>query len=262
MVSILYSRIRRCRLTDYNRLKFDDDRVVPATVKEVLEEGYGGEPLHAMGLNGRPNVRAYKRFTNAYMLVYIRECMLDEILEPVTEEDIPPHLIKRIEDERLARERRKKERDEEHLYMKMFIVTDKSFETNYGFDFVQLNEKLLTEESPTRVLRVRREQTYGVFLDELSASMNIPKEHFRLWLLVNRQNRTVRPDAPIPDNEKERALTLEQIAQKYLTDHHQQVLRLYVETVQHFDNDQSVFPPASQVLVFIKLFDPYAQLIR
>ena len=33
-----------------------------------------------------------KRFTNAYMLVYVRECMIDEVLAPFKEEDTPAHL--------------------------------------------------------------------------------------------------------------------------------------------------------------------------
>jgi len=76
------------------RLKFDDDRVTPATLKEVLEENYGGEPQGVNALNTRPNIRTIKRFTNAYMLVYLRECMMDEILNDVTTADIPPHLSK------------------------------------------------------------------------------------------------------------------------------------------------------------------------
>lgn len=76
------------------RLKFDDDRVTPATLKDVLEENYGGEPQGAQALNARPNIRTLKRFTNAYMLVYLRECMMDEILSDVTTADIPPHLSK------------------------------------------------------------------------------------------------------------------------------------------------------------------------
>lgn len=79
---------------EYFRLKFDDDRVTPATLKEVLEENYGGEPQGVNALNTRPNIRTIKRFTNAYMLVYLRECMMDEILNDVTTADIPPHLSK------------------------------------------------------------------------------------------------------------------------------------------------------------------------
>lgn len=75
-------------------LKFDDDRVTPVTDREVLEENYGGEALN--GLTAPPaqrnQVRTIKRFTNAYMLVYIRDSKIDEVLAPFTDEDTPPHL--------------------------------------------------------------------------------------------------------------------------------------------------------------------------
>lgn len=71
----------------FSRFKFDDDRVTPATLKEVLEDNYGGEAL-----NTHPKLRNMKRSTNAYMLVYIRESMQDEILREVTINDIPEHL--------------------------------------------------------------------------------------------------------------------------------------------------------------------------
>lgn len=78
---------------DTRWLKFDDDRVTPVTDKEVLEENYGGEALNGLPASQQRNqVRAMKRFTNAYMLVYIRETAIDEILAPFTEEDTPAHL--------------------------------------------------------------------------------------------------------------------------------------------------------------------------
>lgn len=74
-------------------LKFDDDRVTPATDREVLEENYGGEVLNGVAPPAQRNqVRTMKRFTNAYMLVYIRESAIPEILAPFTEEDTPAHL--------------------------------------------------------------------------------------------------------------------------------------------------------------------------
>ena len=74
-------------------LKFDDDRVTPVTDREVLEENYGGEALNGLvSPMQRNQVRAMKRFTNAYMLVYVRESAIDEVLAPWKDEDTPPHL--------------------------------------------------------------------------------------------------------------------------------------------------------------------------
>lgn len=78
---------------DTRWLKFDDDRVTPVTDKEVLEDNYGGEALNGLTSPAqRQQVRSMKRFTNAYMLVYIRDDSIDEILAPFTEADTPPHL--------------------------------------------------------------------------------------------------------------------------------------------------------------------------
>jgi ubiquitin carboxyl-terminal hydrolase 7 len=117
-------------------LKYDDDRVTPVTDKEVLEENYGGEAaFNSLPPTAQRNqVRAMKRFTNAYMLVYIRESAIDEVLAPFTDEDTPPHLSasdfcvnrprdsnisveRRLDEERLQLEAKKREREEQHLFL-------------------------------------------------------------------------------------------------------------------------------------------------
>jgi ubiquitin carboxyl-terminal hydrolase 7 len=121
---------------DTRWLKFDDDRVTPVTDKEVLEENYGGEALNGLSAALQRNqVRAMKRFTNAYMLVYIRESAINEVLAPFTPEDTPAHLSmymilftkaasltyffseRRIDEERMQMEAKKRERDEQHLFL-------------------------------------------------------------------------------------------------------------------------------------------------
>jgi ubiquitin carboxyl-terminal hydrolase 7 len=77
---------------DTRWLKFDDDRVTPVTDREVLEENYGGEALNGFPPVQRNQVRTMKRFTNAYMLVYIRQSVMDWVLSPFQEEDTPVHL--------------------------------------------------------------------------------------------------------------------------------------------------------------------------
>ncbi|PKY62336.1 cysteine proteinase [Rhizophagus irregularis] len=72
--------------------KFDDDHVIPVIDKEVFEDNYGGEYPNENTITIRSAARNHERFTNAYMLVYIRESNVDEILSPVVSEDIPEHL--------------------------------------------------------------------------------------------------------------------------------------------------------------------------
>ncbi|CAO3672198.1 unnamed protein product [Umbelopsis vinacea] len=247
---------------DATWLKFDDDRVTPATLKEVLEENYGGEPQGAQALNTRPNLRTMKRFTNAYMLVYMRECMMDEILNDVTTADIPPHLKRRLDEERHVMEQRRKERLEMHLYMKTCIITDDTFKKYQGFDLASFDEK--AGESPAYLsYRTRKEDTLESFKAALCESLNVPYDHIRLWILVNRQNRTVRPDAPIL--EADYRLTMEQLREK--TQPSQPNLRLYLEVAPQFENDQPVFPPppstrSSSILIFVKIFDVATQSIH
>jgi len=39
------------------------------------------------------------------------------------------------------------------------------------------------------------------FKARVAQSMDLPADRIRLWVLVGRQNKTVRPDVPIPDND-------------------------------------------------------------
>ncbi|CAO3608807.1 unnamed protein product [Mucor hiemalis] len=93
--------------------RFDDDRVTPVTLKEVFEDNYGDDPLRLAsdtedeGINKTvitddqlrcTSARALKRFTNAYMLVYIQQSKLDEILAPIKEDEIPKHLNRSLKD--------------------------------------------------------------------------------------------------------------------------------------------------------------------
>ena len=79
--------------------KFDDDRVTRATIKESLEENFGGD--YASKANGNLPVRnpytrtlSTKRSMSAYMLVYIRKSRARSVLQDVTEAETPSHLGK------------------------------------------------------------------------------------------------------------------------------------------------------------------------
>lgn len=77
-------------------------------------------------------------------------------------------------------------------------MTDETFKTHQGFDLANFDEKNAQSEIPS--FRVRKEETFAAFKQSVSEHFQIPVDKFRLWILVNRQNRTVRPDQPIPDS--------------------------------------------------------------
>jgi ubiquitin carboxyl-terminal hydrolase 7 len=245
----------------FARFKFDDDRVTPALLKEVLEENFGGEQLGGPP-NMRPNGRPMNRFTNAYMLVYIRESRLDEVLAPVTETDIPKHIGERLMQEERFREVKRREKEEQHLYLKVFIADDDSFRNNTGFDFVDFEEKNM-QESRVMFIRIRKDLPFGEFRQTVAHNLNLDPSEFRFWIMVNRQNRTIRIDTPIPTEED--YSTIEEIRARYSTN--QVNLRLYLEKAT-FVNEANlpVFPPPAEsshlILLFIKLFSPEQQLIR
>ncbi|TFY56142.1 hypothetical protein EVJ58_g7817 [Rhodofomes roseus] len=231
-------------------LKFDDDRVTPVTDREVLEENYGGEALNGLvSPMQRNQVRAMKRFTNAYMLVYIRESAIDEVLAPFKEEDTPPHLKKRLDEERLQLEAKKREREEQHLYLTAKVITDETFAHHEGFDLATFDERNWPpSDLPT--FRVLKNETYSTFKQRVAQHFNYPENQIRLWVLVNRQNKTVRPDTHIPENEP--ALTVE-VIRNNMAVRQQNDLRLYLDVLPD--------PTKGTIMIFLKHFDTSKQTL-
>ncbi|KAH8116990.1 cysteine proteinase [Phellopilus nigrolimitatus] len=239
---------------DTRWLKFDDDRVTPVTDREVLEENYGGEVLNGLTPPAqRQQVRAMKRFTNAYMLVYIRDDEIDEVLAPFTEIDTPPHLKQRLDEERLQIEAKRREREEQHLFLTAKIITDETFQQHEGFDLASFDDKNWPP-SDLPAFRILKQETFHTFKGRVAQHFNYPESAFRLWVLVNRQNKTVRPDTHIPENEQ--SLTMEVIRNNMAartTD-----LRLYLDVVS--DVNKPEITPGS-IMIFMKHFDTSRQTL-
>ncbi|EGN95429.1 hypothetical protein SERLA73DRAFT_76534 [Serpula lacrymans var. lacrymans S7.3] len=235
-------------------LKFDDDRVTPVTDREVLEENYGGEALNGIPPPMQRNqVRAMKRFTNAYMLVYVRDSGIDEVLAPFKEEDTPPHLKRRLDEERLQIEAKKREREEQHLFLTAKVITDDTFARHEGFDLATFDEKNWPpSELPS--FRVLKQETYNTFKSRVAQHFNFAENKVRLWVLVNRQNKTVRPDTPIPENEP--TLTVEIIRNNMAA--RQNDLRLYLDVIPDPSKPE---PPAGSIMIFVKHFDTSKQTL-
>ncbi|WFD31159.1 ubiquitinyl hydrolase 1 [Malassezia sp. CBS 17886] len=247
---------------DSNWFKFDDDRVTPATEKEVLEDNFGGELLGGPNAANRnvtvtAPVRALKRFTNAYMLVYIREAQMDEVLKPFGPEDTPAHLRERLEEERQQLEARRREREEQHLYLTVKIITEDIFRAHQGFDLVTFDDRIA---KPTELpsFRVLKNESFVNFKARLAQHFDIPEQFMRLWVMVNRQNKTVRPDTVIPETDPN--LTLETVRDRMASRQHD--LRLFLEVLTPKSLATAHFDPAvpgSSIMIFLKYFDTSRQ---
>lgn len=251
--------------------KYDDDKVTKATRREVLEDNFGGEyrqpitnprtPLQRKAPIMRPN--------SAYMLVYIRQTKVDDILCPVTEEDIPKHLRLRFDEEAAIREARRREREEQHLYMAVKAILPTTFEQHGGTDLANFETAPEQDPSAPRHYRTLRTATLQDLVKRISTDMGVDPRRVRLWLMVNRQNKTTRPDTPMMDTR----LTVEESYNKSAS-HNNNILRVWVEVAEEVTAEGDAVWPTYQsqtngmvvkndlIVLFLKHFDAEAQTLH
>ena len=214
--------------------KFDDDRVTRATNREALEENFGGEYTHVNGNLGQrnPYTRTWssKRSMSAYMLVYIRESRLDNMLMPGIEVKAPQHLAERVAEEKAAFERRRKEREEAHLYMEVAVASEREFRLYQGFDIVPWKADAENDANP-KMHRVLKTTTVLDFMKTVAEDLGTEADLLRPWSMVNRQNGTTRPDVPISFLE----MSMDAAFQKYGTK--SIPMRLWIEKAESRDEE-------------------------
>lgn len=76
------------------------------------------------------------------------------------------------------------------------------FRRHQGFDLAGFDDRNASS-SDVLTFKVFKNQTFTDFKQQLLSQLNGPPGDYRLWVLVNRQNKTVRPDAVVPDNDPE-----------------------------------------------------------
>ena len=264
--------------------RFDDDRVTRATTREATDDNFGGD-YATNGMNGslkgqNPYTRQWstKRSNNAYMLVYIRESRLDKIIVPETEVQPPQHLPVKLAEERAAAEKRRKERDEAHLYMNVYVATEDNFRNFHGPDLIPWgNTDELLDPAVPRIYRLLKTMTIRDFTEYIAEQQNHDVELLRPWIMVNRQNGTVRPDQPLTWPE----MTLQEAADKFST--RNSGFRVFMEeTLRGADgtpawgNEDYALPsspavngnvglqpqPKPPIIIFLKHFDVDRQILE
>ncbi|KAI9264786.1 hypothetical protein BY458DRAFT_587512 [Sporodiniella umbellata] len=241
--------------------RFDDDRVTPASKKEVYEENYGDEPLRDSKKFSPPtmnmkmnNARMVKKFTNAYMLVYIRKNKLDEILDPVVESDIPIHLKRRLDDEKALLETRKKERQDMQHNLKVAVVTDSSFKEYQGFNLAIFDDRYLEVSANVDVLKAPKTEKLVDFKQQIAEYYKLELKDFRLWLIQGHQSQQARVTRALAPTEE--SSTLEKLREVGSNG----FVKLYLETTEN----ENPLPALrnDQILLYLKYFDAKEQKLR
>jgi len=188
--------------------RYDDERVIPVTIDDVLEENFGGDGGYSAfsGMNGilnaqtrmAKNAAQWKRFTSAYMLVYLREAVIDELLAPIMPADIPKHVSQQVEYERNEELRRRREKEEMHLYVHMRVIDVQTFRHHDGVDLASFDPQDVEAQEWIYPFRIRRDSSWAGVYQIIADAYRTKPDFIRLWHLVNRQNKTIRPDIPVP----------------------------------------------------------------
>ncbi|THG12020.1 hypothetical protein TEA_020733 [Camellia sinensis var. sinensis] len=232
--------------------KFDDERVTKEDVKRALEEQYGGEeelPQTNPGFNNTPF--KFTKYSNAYMLVYIRESDKEKIICNVDEKDIAEHLRERLKREQEEKEIKKKEKAEAHLYTIIKVARDEDLVEQIGRD-IYFD---LVDHDKVRSFRIQKQMPFNLFKEEVAKEFGIPVQVQRFWLWAKRQNHTYRPNRPLTHIEETQTVGhLREVSNKV----HNAELKLFLEV--DLGADLRPIPPPDKtkddILLFFKLYDP------
>ncbi|KAL9675747.1 hypothetical protein QQ045_003953 [Rhodiola kirilowii] len=238
--------------------KFDDEKVTKEDTKKALDEQYGGEeelPQTNPGFNNTPF--KFTKYSNAYMLVYIRESDKDRIMCNVGEKEIAEHLRVRLKKEQEDKECKKKEKAEAHLYTIIKVARDSDLAEQIGreifFDLV--------DHDKVRSFRIQKQTPFNLFKENIAKEFGIPVQLQRFWIWARRQNHTYRPNRPLtPLEETQTVGQLRDASNKVLnTD-----LKLFLEVELGPEFCPMPLPckEKDDILLFFKQYDPDKGEIR
>ncbi|XP_038720697.1 ubiquitin carboxyl-terminal hydrolase 12-like isoform X3 [Tripterygium wilfordii] len=237
--------------------KFDDERVTKEDIKRALEEQYGGEeelPQTNPGFNNTPF--KFTKYSNAYMLVYIRESDKDNIICNVDEKDIAEHLrirLKKVQEEKADRKRYKAQA---HLFTMIRVARDEDLMEQIGRD-IYFD---LVDHEKVRSFRIQKQTPFNLFKEEVAKEFGIPVQLQRFWIWAKRQNHTYRPNRPLTHEEEAQSVgQLREVTNKA----HSAELKLFLEVEL---GDLRPIPPPDKtkedILLFFKLYDPEKEELR
>ena len=154
------------------------------------------------------------------------------------------------------------------MYLNVRVVTDDTFRAYTGTDLTVWDIKHEFDASAPRSYRLLRKTTIQELIEIIAEDTQGDSKRMRVWCMVNRQNKTVRPDAPIVDPE----MTIEEAHHK-LSGNKIQDLRLWAESLDETSpgaelitstnspGPNGAIPRTDIIVLFLKWFDIKNQTI-
>ncbi|KAK9699295.1 hypothetical protein RND81_08G165600 [Saponaria officinalis] len=240
--------------------KFDDERVTKEDIKRALEEQFGGEeelPPTNPGFNNAPF--KFTKYSNAYMLVYIRESDKDKVVCDVDEKDIAEHLRTRLKKVQEEKEEKRKYKAQAHLYTIIKVARDDDLAEQIGRD-IYFD---LVDHEKVRSFRIQKQTPFNVFkVEEVAKEFGIPVQFQRYWIWAKRQNHTYRPNRPLKSAEE--AQPVGQLREASKGGNVVAELKLFLEVEIGLDLRPLALPDKAKddILLFFKLYDPEKEELR
>ncbi|KAL4560640.1 hypothetical protein LXL04_032793 [Taraxacum kok-saghyz] len=238
--------------------KFDDERVTKEDLKRALEEQYGGEeelPQTNPGYNNAPF--KFTKYSNAYMLVYIRQSDKEKIICDVDEKDIAEHLRIRLKKEQEEKEDKRRYKAQAHLFTIIKVAREVDLVEQMGKD-IYFD---LVDHEKVHSFRIQKQMPFNQFKEEVAKELGIPVQCQRFWIWAKRQNHTYRPNRPLtPQEETQSVGQLREASNK----NNNAELKLFLEI--EIGPDLKPLPPPEKtkddILLFFKLYDPEKEELR
>ena len=239
--------------------KFDDEKVYEVTEGLAVQDNYGGEVKKSKKFWLATHSNSYyKKFTNAYMLLYIRKSQVSQMIAQVEVDEIPKHLEERFQKDRDERERKKKEKLEAAKYCNVKLCTNQHLAKS-----IEKTGSGLVEFDEVEPMKFLREGTFSDLKNVIHEVYQIEPERQRFWRWQRRQNNTLRPDAVIKPSDDDTPIEKKLLPLRTT----QNSIDLYLEVANtpFSDNGQEKiwFPDTTKyILLFVKEYDPQNQKLN
>lgn len=173
-----------------------------------------------------------------------------------------------MDEEAAYREARRKEKEDAHLYLTVRVITDGTFRAHGGIDLTSFEGDPQEDPAVAKIYKLLRKTTIAELVERVGKDIEVDPKRLRMWCMVNRQNKTTRPDGPIMDS----ALSIEEAHSK-LAGTKSSEFRLWAETADENADGiptwpaypnlvNGVMPKSDLIVLFLKYFNIEEQCLQ